>query len=427
MSDTAQSPLLAEVSCGTEAWRKSSGRALHTPSAWTSVMALFACVSCSDDDGSGMVTVQLTNAPGAIVAYRDGSAAWTATTGARGDVRFAAPSGAYSVAIACDVEGDRQVRAYELTTAELSTIEYEVECGAERQMISGAFVNSTVFGAAVFWGPQSFGGGENSYAFSAPRGTGDLVAKDPYNGAERVMVKRGLTLGDAPLIVDIDFNDPAILAVATHEIVTAAVTTDELSVTSSLLTSGGTYTSLPLCQSTLPITCGVSSGLAPADLHVVWIVASNRRDGFVQYRGARWTTREVVDRSIDFPTALSSSATVTAANQDGRLSVAAQWPTGPRAPLYRVIASQDVQPSASTTWELFVSEGRLSDGLDVTLPDLAGVAGWDTAFDLVSAQYVNWWVEARDGTTLDEMMRRFPTHESLILSDGWMGAAAASP
>src|SRR5690606_29782293 len=113
---------------------------------------------------------------------------------------------------------------------------------------------------------------------------------------------------------------------------------------------------------------------------------------------------------------------VTLTTRQTKVVMSVAWPDAPSAPLYRVVAGQTSGSPPYRFWQLAASEGFVSGGGDISLPDLSGVAGWDPGLELVAGSFVEWLVVAETGATLDELVRWYPTREGTVLADGFSGS-----
>jgi hypothetical protein len=375
---------------------------------------LLGLVACDDSDSSGTVTIRMPKAPRAIVVYRDGDGPWTATTGAAGSVRFAAPSGTYTVVVGCAFDADEAgASVYAMTTAELSTIDHQGECADETQVISGQ-VGGVGGSAFVVWGARTVTlstGASSSYTLEGPRGTGDLVV----SLGSTVVITRDVSLGASPLTLDVNLASPSAVSFQQRRVTLSSVPESQTNAYGSLWTKNGTYASL--CASSGAPACGLpATALVPGDFHMMRVETSAPGP----YRAARWAVYEPTDREITSPVTQLGPAQVSLANQGARVAVSASWPDAPSAPLYRFYAWQYNTPPYRF-WHIAASEGFIAGGGDLSFPDLTAVTGWDPGIELIAGAYVEWRVNAESGAPLAEMVRSFPTQESTVLEEGLTG------
>jgi hypothetical protein len=257
-----------------------------------------------------------------------------------------------------------------------------------------------------------------NFAIGAPRGMRDLVATRRTNfGDDRVFIRRGVSVDASPVMADIDFGGADAVGVVTHPITLTETTTTRPTVYSWLWTQGGTWTNSALHVDTAGFAFGVpSSALVPGDLHVIQIEDASPTPGL--WRSITWAVHDLEDRTISVPSASEMAASVSAVNQASNVGVAFNWPTAPDAPLYRFGVTQGyVFMEAVVSRDAFASP-------EYAMPDLSGVAGWDSSLLLVPSTSLDWWASSDTGSTLDQMTLMLPTKEVTIFRTGWKGQAS---
>jgi hypothetical protein len=382
------------------------------------LLTLSIVVACNGGrTDSDTVTIKLPNAPSAIVAYRDGDGAWTVAA-AMPTLTFSALSGNYTVVIGCVLEDGRDISVYAATTAELSTIEYQRECGVETQTISGEVTGlGTSQGAIVFAGQriaERVFPPDPKYTIGAPRGVRDLIAIRRTNfGADRVVIRRGLSLGTSPITADIDFGGSDAVEVITPAI-TLSETTTRPTVYSWLWSKGSTWTMLPLHVDSAGFAFGVpSSALVPGDLHILQIEDTSSTPGV--WRSITWAVHDLAERMVSMPPVSEATARLNAIQQASGLALTFDWPTAPDAPLYRFGVTQ-----GNLFFEALVSRDSFESPA-YAMPDLSQVAGWDSRLALVPNGAWDWWASSDSGSTLEQMTLMLPTKEATIVRTGWRG------
>lgn len=388
-------------------------------------LATTAACSGTDGGGSNTVTIYLPNAPSAVVAFRDGEGPWSVST-AMPTLTFKPLSGAYTVVVGCVLQDQRDVSVYAATTAELSRIEWQRECGVERQTIMGQVVGlDTAPGAWIYAGLRAAApvlpDNLNYRLVDAPRGMRDLIAarRTPF-GTDRVVIRRRLSVGASPVTADVDFLGTDAVDTVTHPITLSETTTAKPTVYSWLWTAGGTWTNKALQVDTAGVAFGVpSSALEAGDLHVIQIEEASLTPGL--WRSITWAVHDLADRTISAPPASAAPATVSAVNQAATVALGFNWPTAPDAPLYRFGVTQ--YSSSYVSMEAIVSRDAFASH-QYSMPDLTGVEGWDPSLGLVSGSNFDWYASSETGAPLAEMTVMLPTKEATIYHSGWKGRAA---
>jgi hypothetical protein len=258
------------------------------------------------------------------------------------------------------------------------------------------------------------------YNLSGRQGTGDIVART--GDSSRVLLMRDVSLGMSPVQLDLDMGSAVDMQVSNVSLVPAGSSPTQ--VISSVWTGGGTH---GLLHANVPLKAyGVpAAALGPGELNMVALVSSESGVRPIPYRTALWSTRDVTDRSIELPTSTADPPIVNATNGVGRLSVAVSWPAAPNAPLYYAYyGSPGANSDPPYRWvDINASQGFLEGSVDLSVPDLTGVNGWNPALELAPSDSLEWGVAAVSGAPIEQLVRWYPSEESTVLNVGWSGFA----
>lgn len=335
-------------------------------------------------------------------AYQTGtSGAWTALTPTGSSTRaYAVPAstvGAVAYAIP-RAGGGADVFVSYLTAAELG-FQASNECvGSRRTKSLTGTVTNVPAGALSF---VSVGGSGTLIASPATTftlsgvadGLTDLVAfrSAPSVGnvgvqADRGILRRNVDYTAGSSIPTLDFNGNESFAVATANVSVLNAGGDQVSLATLLLTTNGVAG--PLTTATQPVAIATQrvfgvprAQLLNGDQHQIQAVAVNSAGPTTSTRSVTLFNRELSDRTVALGAVLPTFVPAIAATAPyRRLSLSGLW----QADYGDVMAVQYLQQP--NTWTVSVSRGYAGGSANWTLamPDLSGVAGFNTAWGLGS-------------------------------------------
>ncbi len=374
-------------------------------------------VGCGSDGGGGgggdHVRVTAALAPAAVIAYRDGDGPWATKSGAETPFTFDVTSGEYTVVVACNLEtGGQPVQLYQLTTNELTELDYKYECSPTAAMLSGQLLGNDgpgVSGNLFQWGPDAgyrASAGPTTWGPLPVRaGKHDLLATRGIFYVDRLLITRDVEVPpDAQ--VDIDFNGPQAVATEFRTITGGPVLT-------GFVSAGGTVISLGQVDGADPRPVVPVAALADGDLNLFAIDASSGIEGLREVQSTVHASREapaslsVLPRILDRPTVWAS--------QSGEyLLLHTSWAPQPGAVLYRF----------DLGWVAYVSPAIFDATGTYALPDLSAVPGWDPTVGLTPGfppTRAAWRIRMMTGGTVEELLRPYPTSEGEVQMSGWAG------
>lgn len=356
--------------------------------------------SKGDDQGGGggsTLTIRAPNAPAVAIAYRDGSGPWMTARGADVPLEVPIASGSYTVAFVCPMQGEYAKRvAYELTLAELSTLEYDGACTGSAITLSGRFAGDMsqpidlAFGAietgTVSW-PSS------TYSLGIDRGTHDFVAARGSLIRNRLVVVRGLA-AVTPIDQPFDFEGPDAIALefpTTPGWPGATYT--------YLYTEGGTGIELGLMDARIAVP--PVAAMRPGDL--LSVTVNGQGSGIVNSR--RYISHER-PLALTLPAPLAPAATATALRAGTWTIVQATWQPQPSAVLYNLFVD-------GGSWSVYLSPAVFGQQSIAEIPDLSAVPGWES-FGLPSLQSHSWSMLALSGASIEDHLRTIPVRPAQL-------------
>ena len=420
-------------------------------SRWLVVPAIVSCsalLACSDDPVAPLpvretavaVTYCAAMAPG-WVAFRDGDGNWTRAlpdaSGSRTTFRHVFRSNRAAIASLTPVF-DGQFTALRVvygTPAELATESdtATVDCveglgKTLRGNISG--VDTTQL-ALISVGPFARTAvrprlGLDFTVDGVATGPQDLLATRTTDGPlpARLIVRRDLDLPNGALIPSLDFESAEAFDVVTANVGIENLGADAAVNFTSLLTAHGSFT-LPfasrIVSATQPYLALPLDRLIGGDLqqlHVSTNDSTTTRTADVYFRQSGDRTVRMGDR-IERPTISTIGSTT-----DGTLRLRARFV--PQSD-YDRLTSMVYEQSARNIFvvvSMTSAYAVLSGGYTLDVPDLAGVAGFDTSRALQAGVRVN-WTASRVGGTLPIGRSAVPTNGATRRTSGTQDTIAA--
>ena len=371
------------------------------------------------------ITVSAPEARAASAAYRDGDGPWTPADLTSGTFVFPVTSDRYSVAIGCTHTTPPRVDIYELTTADATHLEHTVTCSDMRANVSGSLFQAGTVGVRVAFGDD---GRQSqrvtmspSYALQPPAGTHDLVAVrlagDPLD-ADRVIVARSVAApADATTNADVDFAAMNAIDLEQHTLAVTAISNSPPEVTSELVTAGGTRATLS-DRPAPDLRTVPASQLAPGDLDLVTIYRGQLAGEAGPYEQLRRTITNLSDGTITFPAATGVPATLTVTTPGLDEQFTATWPSHPAGAIYVLTVNP---PAQGTVFTIEASDAFVGPTFAMQTPDFGGLSGWPFSLRFAPSWPVGWTIDARQGATIDQLLREVPTVETDVTSIGWAG------
>lgn len=349
------------------------------------------------------MTVRAPNAPVAQIAYRDGDGPWTTAKGADTPLSIAIETGRYTVIIGCPTaDGVFAGVSYEMTLAELDTIDHDAPCVDSSITISGPPGGQleVAFGTVGSYPNGTWPGGV--YTLPVPPGTHDLAAGLGSIVHTRLYLLRDLAVTTS-VVQPIDINGPGSFALERPAVVGASNTE------SSLITAGGTAITLGLQQDG-HIVAPPASEMRPGDLLAITLrsgggAVANRRTYVTPDRPA----------TLSYPMALQPAASGGARRSGMWTIVGASWQAQPSATVYELEIEFGV-------WRAYVSPGVFAEDLVVEMPDVSQVPGWE-AYRYTLNAAVHWNLSAMSGLSISELVRLVPPRAGIIDRVGYAGNA----
>lgn len=343
-------------------------------------------------DASGPATVTVRSYDGplpsniALVAYEDGEGAWQVAEGGGGVYTFEVASGRYAVATVCDQTAlDRGIliRTYRLLTSD--TTELSIGCpwhqrtGAVSGSVTGLESGDTVFinlGTEI----KSVSFADPTYEAMILPGRVDLVATRQNSSFDplRMIIRRGVTLSDGP-VSTFDLGAGGFVPVVHDLAITGAVEGETYS-SSALFTSRGALGNL----GDLGLTewAGVPTAeLEADDVHVV-----EADTDFDNYREVFAFTHETKNMSLALPPP-GDDATVSVIDTAPYVRLGYQPARKADHRLYALKYHQVEGPPA--VWTDYVTTSWLDAGLAAETPDLSGLDGWNSDWELEAGMTVS--------------------------------------
>ena len=361
---------------------------------------------------TGSIQWNFCQLPPWFVAVRDGAAGpWTRVvpsgTGFTHNFSIAASSGA--VAVVSVDSGVARTTVYQGSTPELTAIG-AAECAVNPPATTRA-VPGTVTGMAATevayigmggWTQSVFGNGSYSM-LNLASGPLDLLATRTTTDVSlnslisRMILRRGLNPAAGASNAVLDFNGSEAFAPSLSTWTFGNTNGEQFSTAQSLLTAGGSAVPLNLVPAfdrppTTRTIYGVPAAQTlPGDLHQV--IATMGTVAVATARPTRQVVayvRNVVDRTLNFGPTMPAPTVSVASSAQGRFRFQGTLPAEYNAGLSINLKSNGTTPRFATlhTTRAFLANNTT---YDVQMPDLNGILGWDTDWQVRPGSLTNWW------------------------------------
>jgi hypothetical protein len=365
--------------------------------------------------------------PRYFVAYKDGTGSWTRLMPSNDSVySFNLTSATAQLAEVTIDSGGFRTTVHQYTAQEM-TARGAAQCrlvqNASTRTASGTFGGVTGFRTSqvgMGWWFGSANGNGSFTMLNLPSGPLDLVAA--RNGdfpepsaipVDRMIIRRGLNPASGAALPVLDFGAAESFAPTTATWTFLNTNNQAFGVTQTFTTVGGTTGHLALVpaidgSSSARTIYGVPQSQTQAgDLHQV--VATVATIGPFPGSPVR-ATRQIVyyGRTLGVPHTLAfgpamPAATVTSVTPGylrAQVTVPAEYNAG--------VSFDVTQTTTGRFFTIHTTRGfnNNSSTFDLQMPDLSGVLGWDTQYNIRSAIATNWWVSG-GGPTLDYFDGRY--------------------
>jgi hypothetical protein len=375
-------------------------------------LVLVGCGGGADEQGH-TVSVVLSEAPLAVVAFRDGEGDFATQMPTAGYVSFEATTGNYTIAVGCSSK--KTVDVYQGTVEELDIITYDRACLPPPSVtLSGQFSNNNgTSGQVVKWGQdvEFFANfSMPSYTTMLTQGTHDLVATRNAYLADRVVIERQFSASSASTF-DVDFAGSQAITLTAQSVVASVGNFGTIA--NSLLTAGGTLINLSTGTDLAMVM--PASSLGSGDFQILEASGQQGLGTNVPVFLTRHVVR-TVPTVVSVPPIIAESPEVTSSITNNQMLVAATWPVQGSAVSYQLNVG---------SWTVHASADAFAVNNLVAIPDLSGVMGWDPMLDLVPPQSIparfTWTMVAASGGSVDDAWRLLPVRELTLDLSGWSG------
>lgn len=376
----------------------------------------------SGGGGPGTVSLTLTNRPNDaamfsfLVAYQDGSGPWTLAPAPTGDTyTFPINSPVYSVAWTCigtaaGAGGMTQVRQVSLASfavAERNSLTMDVPARCTDR-ISRVALTGNVTGAnggfyLITAGGRTTFAQNGAYSLEVPPGTYDVFAlrAGPGSGAGQLVVDqaavvRGVAVTAATTQdVDVTTAQPT----QSFPVTVTNATNARIQATTTLYTANGSAPPL-VVQNTMPLQTEAlaAAQAASGDVYQQAVQVTDTATGDSQTVES-WTGSPAAQDVT--PPAAQGGAIATVPVSTPYPEIKTTWASYAGATGYAWIATQPLsaqqcggQTGCAVVWSALLSPGVTGSMPAYQMPDLSGLTGWSTSFQLVPGANVNGRLDA---------------------------------
>jgi hypothetical protein len=379
--------------------------------------------------------------PAWFFAVKDGGGPWTRVVPNDSGFRysFSVTLAVAQVAMVTIDSGVARTTVYQFTAQEMAAFAAS-ECvlwrNATTRTVNGQVTGltfPTLFLVGMDWWFGS-GNGPGSYTLqNLAAGPLDLigvrgnVAPTTETVVERIVIKRGLNPASGGTNPIIDFGASDSFAPVTATWTFANTNNEPFSVSQYFITFGGSVGGMSAIPqpdrsgATTRTLYGVPiAQTVPGDLQQV-IATINTSTTNAQARATRQLiaySRTLTDRQVNFgPPLPQPSVTSVSSGGAGRVRAQGTLPTEYNSGVVLDVKSTGAVPRFAS---VYATRGFLggSGTYDVQMPDLTGVLGWDTQWNIRPGDLTQWWVNG-GGPVLDFFDVRYAFR---TIQTRWVGA-----
>ena len=318
-------------------------------------------------------------------------------------------SGRYTVAIVC--ANDMQIvsaAAYEMTLAELPTLDYDGSCAFLSVVSVSGRVNpinddhDVAFGGRETGAVRWLGG---TYSLNVTPGTHDLVVGRGALVRDRMVIVRDLAV-IGPTIQAGDVDGPGGFAMEFPAVSWPGDTY------SHLRTEGGTTIELGLIGPGR-IVAPPESQLRPGDLLRTAIFSNANIGSSPKSATSSIHTSHARRSSFALPPALQPMPIPTASRAGQFAFVQVAWQAQPIAVVYELFVGG--------LWAIYISPSVFERTGIASMVDVSLIPGFET-YGVALSQTNPWALSAVSGGAIEDLIRPFPAREAQVEYSGWTGA-----
>jgi hypothetical protein len=347
-------------------------------------------------------------------AAQDGSSSWTrVNVGVSNDFKFSINSATGGVAYVTNNNGSFTMNVFYGTQQELTAQGAGLCVGGASKTLTGMVAGiSGTDAATIAMGGAAASASPTTTAFTlagVAGGTQDLLATDAalsFSGTsvlylvKKMIIRRNLNLANNAVIPTLDFNAAEAFAPATATLTLANTGSDQTAASTIYSTANGSAGAIAndISGGASRTIYGVPAAKqAAGDLHgLVASAFTLSGTSVTQLRIATVFFKDLANKTLTLGSA-PSAATVTSVSTTPVARLRAQWAVQSEYNKNFVVVYGQAVGSTARSISMSASAGYLGgspSSIDLTMPDLSTVAGWDSNWGLRAGTATTWATNA---------------------------------